>query len=89
MEKNMKKMRELAIFQNKISLNDKSTMILHIDDMPPFASWFLTTFHYVDKVIYRGQSNDAPTDIPNLKDSLQKLGNPKNILITYSEQDTY
>lgn len=89
MEKNMKKMRELKIFQNKIPLNNDSTMMLHEDDMTSFVSWFLTSYHYVDSVVYRGPATSAPTDITNLKESLQKIGNPKNILITISKQDTY
>jgi hypothetical protein len=89
MEKITKKMRELAIFKNQTPLNENKTMMLHEDNMQSFNSWFLTSYHFVDKVIYRGLSKDAPTNIENLKDSLEKIGNPKYILVTYSTQDTY
>lgn len=84
-----KKMRELAIFKNQTPLNPEKTLMLHQDDMSQFCSWFLTSYHFVDKVIYRGLSKEAPSDIENLKECLDKLGNPKHILITYSTQDTY
>lgn len=88
MEKNMKKMRELKIFQNKVSLNGESTVMLHEDDMQTYVSWFLTEYHLVDKVLYRGLSSKAP-DIDNLRESLDKIGNPKYVIITESTQDTY
>ena len=85
----MVKMREMGIFKNKTSLNSEGTMMVHQDDMPSYNWWFLTSYHFVDKVIYRGLASNAPSDIQNLKESLDKIGNPKTILITYSEQDTY
>ena len=84
-----KKMREIKIFRNLTPLNSEKTLILHQDDMQSYNSWFLTSHHSVDKVVYRGLASNAPSDIENLKEGLEKIGNPKNILITFSTQDTY
>lgn len=85
----IKKMREIAIFQNKTALNNEGTMFLHQDDMQTYNSWFLTEYHSVEKILYRGSSSNAPSDIQNLNESLNKIGNPESILITYSTKDTY
>ncbi len=83
-----KKMRELAIFRNKIVINKREnlTTVLHQDDMINYNTWFLIEHHGVDKVIYRGSPDKSPIDIT---DELIKLGNPKNVIITQSTQDTY
>lgn len=93
-----KRMRELAIFKNNTPLkNDNGVLMLHQDDMSMYNSWFLTEYHGVDKVIFRGESTKLsngiieeykiPKDI--YEASLSKIGNPKNVIITYSTQDTY
>lgn len=82
-------MRELGIFQNKCQLDNSGNIMLHQDDMPVYNTWFLTCFHFVDEVIYRGPSSEAPKNIPNLSEGLAKLNQPKNIIITTSKQDTY
>lgn len=88
-EEVIKKMRDIAIFKNKTPLNQEGTLMLHQDDMRTYNSWFLTSYHLVDKVVYRGLVKDAPADIENLKEALQKIGNPESIIVTYSTQDTY
>lgn len=83
-----KKMREIKIFRNMTevsNVNGKITMI-HQDDMQVYNTWFLTTDHSIDEVIYRGDSDGLP-DI--YKPFLQKIDNPKKVLITSSSQDTY
>lgn len=88
------KMRELSIFKNRTELNDKGGIVmLHQDDMTPYNSWMLTEYHGVDKVVFRGELNKIPSDIVEKykinNDTLNKIGNPENVIITYSEQDTY
>lgn len=84
-----KKVRDLGIFQNRTVLDSTDgTLMLHQDDMATYNSWFLTEYHDVDKVVYRGSVDNAP-DIQNLKEGLTKIGNPKNIIITFSKKDTY
>lgn len=85
-----KKMRELGIFKNSTKLDTKNgVLMLHQDDMTTYNSWFLTEHHGIDKIVYRGVSENAPSDLPNLKESLVKLGNPKNVIVTFSTEDTY
>jgi len=91
-----KKMKELDIFKNSIKLDDGNprlgTLMLHQDDMTVYNSWFLTEDHDVDKIIYRGDSGKIPSDLVvkyNISESLGKIGNPKNVIITYSTKDTY
>lgn len=88
LKKMSKKMRDLNIFKNKVVLNkiEDTITVLHQDDMSVYLTWFLIENHGVDKVIYRGPSDKSPIDI---KDGLIKLGNPKNVIITQSTQDTY
>ena len=89
-EEARKKVRELGVFQNRTILkSDDGVLMLHQDDMATYNSWFLTEYHDVDKVLYRGLSEKAPSDIPNLKEGLGKIGNPKNIIVTFSKKDTY
>lgn len=85
----IQRMRDLGIFKNKTPLNKECTLMLHQDDMKSYNSWFLTSYHYVDKVIYRGKAKDAPVEIENLQEALEKIGNPENIIVTFSTQDTY
>ncbi len=91
--KTNKKMRELGIFKNSTKLSTDHSkneiLMLHQDDMPSYNSWFLTEYHGVNKVVYRGLSENAPSDLPNFKESLDKLGNPKSIIVTSSTEDTY
>jgi hypothetical protein len=90
-----KKMRELLIFKNNVKLNDN--LVLHQDDMTTYNSWFLTEYHSVEKVVFRGIPDQLPVDVISkykinqdlYKVSLNKLGNPKNILVTFSTKDTY
>lgn len=89
MREDCKKMRELGIFKNQTELsNENGKTMLHQDDMTSYNSWFLIEHHFVDKVIYRGDASKAP-NIPNLKEGLEKIGNPKNVIITFSTKDTY
>lgn len=84
-----KKLREVKIFNNRVSLNN-SNMMLHEDDMPVYNSWHLIEFHYVDNLIYRGTVDNLPNNLKSqVAECLSKIGNPKNILITQSVQDTY
>jgi hypothetical protein len=90
MEIQIKKMRELGIFKNKTQLqSDNGILMLHQDDMMSYNSWFLTNYHLIDKVVFRGKIDDVPNDILNIKEGLMKIGNPKNVIITFSNQDTY
>jgi len=90
-----KKMRELDIFRTMQPLGNNT--YLHVDDMPVYTSWFLIEHHNVDEIVYRGASAKmtdeqlmkAGLSAESLKEVLSKLGNPMNILITKSEQDTY
>jgi len=103
------KMRDLCIFKNKVRLSD--TLVLHEDDMKGYNSWFLTEYHGVDKVVFRGSAdrlNELDSEeflqfcyykpgsivISKFKISkglydmyLGKIGNPRNILITFSTKD--
>lgn len=83
-----KKMRDLGIFQNKIQItqDNKSVTVLHVDEIPSYNGWFLTTYHGIDQILWRGESKDIPSQY---KDFLTKIGNPKNVIITKSQQDTY
>lgn len=83
-----KRIREIALFNNKFEISNiggTKTMI-HEDDMPMYNTWHLLAFHLVDDVLYRGNSNDAPNEF---KSYIEKLGNPKNVIVTKSSQDTY
>lgn len=91
-------MRDLGIFQNKKILSKKDkTIVLHEDNMLVYNSWFLTEYHGVETVIYRGPYNKMPESIlPRINQtltqfrySLNEIGTPANILITESSQDTY
>lgn len=88
-----KKMRELGIFKNntKLSTDHQSNgvLMLHQDDMLMYNSWFILENHGVDEILYRGTSDKIPTNLPNIKNGLDKLGNPKNVIITFSQKDTY
>lgn len=83
-----KKMREIAIFRNmvKISEDNGQKTFLHHDDMLQYNSWFLTCYHYVDKVVYRGDSKNLPSEY---KSFLESIGNPERVIVTKSTQDTY
>lgn len=95
MSEQEKKMRDINIFKNKIKLNDN--LVLHQDDMTSYNSWFLTEYHGVDEVVFRGTPDKLPIDVISkhkiskdlYEGSLSKIGNPKNILITFSTKDTY
>lgn len=86
-----KKVRDLGIFKNQVQLENKGNgiLMLHQDDMTVYNSWFLTEHHDVDEVVYRGLSENAPNTLPNIKECLEKIGNPKNIIVTFSTKDTY
>ena len=83
-----KKMREIGIFRNMTEISNENGLktILHKDDMPTYNSWHLTTYHFVDKVLFRGSASDLPDQY---KPYLEKIGNPKNVIVTQSSQDTY
>ena len=85
-----KKMREIAIFRNKLKVAENT--FLHEDDMPTYTTWCLVEDHGVEKVIYRGESNKVPLQVESMysvSENLSKIGNPAKILITFSEKDTY
>jgi hypothetical protein len=87
MNEMQKKMRELGIFKNQILISSENgKTMLHQDDMIAYNSWFLTEYHDVDKIIYRGDVSKAPMDISEV---LSKIGNPKSVIITFSTKDTY
>jgi len=81
-------MRDIAIFRNMTEISNESGVktILHQDDMTMYNSWHLTSYHYVDKVLYRGSSSELPHQYQAF---LDKIGNPKNVIVTQSSQDTY
>ena len=83
-----KKMRELGIFQNKIQVtqDNKSVTVLHADEIPTYNGWFLTTYHGIDQILWRGESKNAPSEY---KDSITQIGNPKYVIVTQSSEDTY
>ena len=90
MSEMQKKIKELGIFKNQTLLSEQNgKTMLHQDDMTSYNSWFLTEYHGVDKILYRGESSKAPLNIPNLKEGLEKIGNPKNVIITFSTKDVY
>lgn len=89
MENTLKnKMREIKIFRNmtQISNNNGEVIMLHEDDMPVYNSWFLISYHDVDEVIFRGESEKINQDWLPL---LEKIGNPKKVIVTKSTKDTY
>lgn len=83
-----KKMRELKIFRNMMEIDRTETKktIIHQDDMTAYNSWLLTNYHYIDQIIYRGDSNNLPE---KYRPFLPKIGNPKFVIVTESSQDTY
>lgn len=87
-EKSLKKMREIAIFRNMIMISNEEGKVtmLHEDDMSTYNSWYLTEYHSVDKVLFRGESSSLGED---MKSYLDKIGNPKKVIITVSTKDTY
>lgn len=97
MDMTKRKMREISIFRNCESLTSKNDTMLHQDDMKAYATWLLIEEHHIDKVLFRGDiealdpqillNNNISVDI--YLDSLAKIGNPRNILITQSNKDTY
>lgn len=83
-----KKMRDIAIFRNMVEVSnvDGVITILHEDDMRTYNSWFLTQYHDVDAVIYRGESKNLPQEY---KSFLEKIGNPSSVMVSRSTKDTY
>jgi hypothetical protein len=87
-EPTQKKIREIALFSNRIEVNrtNNTKTMIHEDNMPMYNTWHLLAFHLVDEVIFRGPSSELPTEYHSY---LEKLGNPKNVIVTKSSQDTY
>lgn len=83
-----KKMREIAIFRNMTEVSNQNGIktMLHQDDMTIYNGWHLTTYHFVDRILFRGEVKDLPEQYKPL---LEKIGNPKNVIVTQSSQDTY
>ena len=83
-----KKMRELKIFRNmfEIDRTESKKIVIHQDDMSFYNSWLLTNYHYIDKIIYRGDTKNLPE---KYRPFLEKIGNPISVLVTESSQDTY
>lgn len=97
MDMTKRKMREIKIFRNFEKLAPHNNTMIHQDDMGAYATWLLIEEHQIERVLFRGEkdsldplilvNNDISVD--NYLDCLNKLGNPKNILITQSNKDTY
>ncbi len=84
----MKKMREISIFRNMVEVSNSNGVktVLHKDDMTMYNSWNITSYHSVDDILYRGNSNNLPEEY---KPYLVKIGSPDSVIVTKSTQDTY
>ena len=83
-----KKINQIPIFCNMIQVGNtrEGKIYLHEDGLPIYNTWHLTEYHFVDKVLFRGNSVDLPEQY---KSYLVEIGNPKNVVVTQSIQDTY
>ena len=83
-----KRMRDIAIFRNMTEVSNENGIktVIHQDDMTMYNGWHLTTYHFVDRILFRGESKDLPEQY---KPFVEKLGPVKNVIVTQSSQDTY
>jgi len=83
-----KQIKNVPIFSNMVEIDTPSSVktFLHEDGLTIYNSWHLTEYHFIDKILFRGNSSDLPNEY---KSYLPKIGNPKNVIVTQSKQDTY
>ena len=83
-----KRMRDIAIFRNMTEISNENGVktILHQDDMTMYNGWHLTTYHLVDRILFRGEVKDLPEQY---RPFVKKLGDVKNVIVTQSSQDAY
>jgi hypothetical protein len=83
-----KRLRDIAIFRNMTEVSNENGLrtVIHQDDMTMYNGWHLTTYHFVDRILFRGEAKDLPEQY---RPFVEKLGHVKNVIVTQSSQDTY